>query len=96
MLSGDPSRRDRARRLATMGPGPRIANVRKPRHGDVLTEMYRLIRTQVEKERRQQTVARKGNRRPARLQAKEHQKAAAEFGQNDQRQQPPVNSVGCI
>ena len=56
--------------------------------------MYRLIRAEVEKQRRQQTVAREGDRRPARLPAEEHRQAAAEFGQNDQRQQPPVNSVG--
>ena len=92
-LSGDPSRRERARRPATMGRAE-SANVKKPPARRRSSEMYRLIRAEVEKQRRQQTVARKGDRRPARLPAEEHQQAAAEFGQNDQRQQPPVNSVG--
>ena len=48
----------------------------------------------MEEERRQDAEAEKRDRRPPRLQAHEHKQAAPEFGENDERQQPPVDPVG--
>ena len=44
-------------------------------------------------ERSQEAEAEKRNRRPARRQADEHEQAAAEFGQDHERQEPGVDAV---
>jgi hypothetical protein len=62
-----------------------------PGHGDVFPKLDRVISARVYEQRRQQTKAKKRNRGPARFQAEEHQRAAAEFGQNNRRQQPPIH-----
>ena len=89
-LSGPPS-------PAVERPGAGAVNRQRekaPGHGDVLPHFDRLIRAEVEEERRQQAKAEERDRRPARLQADEHKQAAAELGQNDERQKPPVDAVG--
>jgi hypothetical protein len=65
-----------------------------PSHSDVFLKLDRLISARVEEQRRQQAKAKERNRGPARFQADEHEQAAAEFSQNDKRQQPTVNPMG--
>jgi hypothetical protein len=86
----------RARHASSdQAPGPRSAKIKEAHgHSDVFLKLDRLISARVEEQRRQQAKAKELNRGPARFQADEHEQAAAEFSQNDQRQQPTVNPMG--
>src|SRR3984957_7197037 len=55
--------------------------------GDVLAEVVRLVGAHVEEERREQAEAHERNRRPAGLDANQHENTAAEVSQDDERQE---------
>ena len=76
------------------GAGAECRQEQEPaRHGEILLELDRLARGEVEDERRQETEAGERDRRPARLQAGENEKAAAELGQDHERQEHGRDAV---
>src|SRR3984957_3576614 len=61
--------------------------------GDVLAEVVRLVSAHVEEERREQAEACERDRRPAGLDANQHENTAAEVSQDDERQEGRGDAV---